>query len=473
MTDFFSLDPATYSIGINLFIRGLGCIYIIAYVPFLFQIRGLIGKDGILPLQNYLRLVRIRLGTKRFYYLPTLWWINASDTALLILVWAGIVLGILLACGIYPVLILFCLYLVHLSLVSGGQDFLSFGWEIYLIELTIGGALLVATEPYNRYAWIGLNILLMRFYVQAGASKLLSHDPNWRNLRALTYHYLTQPLPNTIAWYVHKFPVWFHKCSVMFTFYAEMVVPLFIFAPPIVRLAVFFQLLFLQLGIWATGNLSYLNYLSVVSSLFLLANTYLEPFLSNISQGTPSPIWWYLFISLLGILFSLLQTISFIQMFFPNRLFNTILYNIQPFHLASPHGIFAVMTTKRFEIIVEGSNDGIEWREYEFRHKPGNLKRRPKRVSPWQPRLDWQAWFLPFSPAFFQFWFQQFMVKLLKGSPVVIRLLKHNPFPDKPPLYIRALIYDYVFTTFEEKKATGCWWKRTFAGIYAPMIYTQ
>lgn len=469
-SDLFGIDPSSYSIAINLFLRLLGAIYVVTYLPFLFQMRGLFGKNGILPIADYLDYMKIRLGKKRFYHIPTVLWLNASDATLLGLIWSGLILGILLMFGICAPIILLLLYIVHLSLTSAGQDFLSFGWETFLMEITIASFLMTATSPLNVFGWLSLNFLLLRFHVQAGASKLQSKDPNWANFTAISYHYLTQPLPNTIAWYFHKLPMWFHKFSVLMMFYVELLVPFAIFSPLKVRLLVFLQLAGLQFSIWFTGNLSYLNHMTIALCVILLNNRFLEPFFNTPAVAEPSSMIWHALISLLGAAFLALQVICLWKTFFPNKIISQILYKTYPFHLAYPHGIFAVMTTKRYEIIVEGSADGEVWQEYSFYYKPGELSKRPQRISPFQPRLDWQAWFLPFDHFESQGWFQMFLAKLLEGSPSVGKLLKNNPFVKKAPLYVRALVYDYEFTTIEERKHSGNWWKRTLIGEYAPAM---
>lgn len=466
--DFFGFNPHSYSIAIHLFIRLLGVIYIVAYIPFLFQIKGLLGSEGIRPVTHYLSFLKNRLGKKRFYYCPTFFWLNASDFALFALVSLGIFLGVLLTLGIHPPLLLLLLYLIHLSLTAAGQEFLSFGWETFLMEITAAAFLVVATVPLNIFGWIGLNFLLFRFHVQAGVSKLKSRDPNWRNLTAISYHYETQPLPNTIAWYFHKLPMGFHKLSTLSMFYIELIVPFAIFSPPEMRFLVCIQLIALQVFIWLTGNLSFLNHMTVVFCLILLQNRFLVSFFDPLPIGPSSHIAWNTCISLLAIGFLALQIVCFLQTFFPRRLFRRILAKVEPFHLAYPHGIFAIMTTERYEIILEGSRDGRIWQEYQFFFKPGDLSLRPRRISPFQPRIDWQAWFLPFDDFENERWFQAFMFKLLQGSPAVLSLLKHNPFPENPPLEIRAMMYKYEFTSFNERKQTGHWWKRRIIGEYAP-----
>ena len=461
------LDPAGYSITIWLFVKLLGIIYIAVYLPFLFQIEGLLGSKGILPVTEYLSVMKARFGKKAYYYVPTILWLNSSNRALYALILTGIALACLLIIGVFPPLVLFLLYVVHLSLTNAGQDFMRFGWETYLLEITTCAFLTVATAPLNMLGWLNLNFLLFRFHVGAGASKLLSHDVNWRNLTALRYHYHTQPLANLTAWYFDKFPLWFHRLSAVGMFYIELIVPFFIFTPPDIRLFAFIQLFGLQVGIWLTGNLSYLNHLTAVSCIILIHNQFLEPFVALPTVEIASPLLWQWFISSISFVFLIFQMLCFYYGFFRARAIQPLIAFFEPFHLLYPQGIFAVMTIKRHEIIVEGSRDGVEWQEYEFYHKPGPLHRRPTRISPYQPRLDWQAWFLPFRPYFYEYWFQQFLTKLLQGSRPVLKLLKHNPFGDTPPKYIRVLMYEYQFTTREERRATGNWWKREYRGVYA------
>lgn len=464
-------DPSAYSTAINLCIRCLGAIYVIAYFPFLFQIRGLIGIKGILPAKGYLEAARKHYGHSIYYKLPNFFWWSVSDTALIGLIWAGIFLGMLLACGYLSALVLILLFFIHLNLVTIGQDFLSFGWESFLMELTVGAALLIATVPYNLFAWVGFNFLLFRFFVEAGASKLLSGDENWRNLTATSFHYLTQPLPNTWAWYMHKLPMWFHKFSCGGTLFIELIIPFAIFLQAEMRLMAFFALFLLQFAFWFAGNLSYLNYLSIVATLPLIHNDYLAAlFHVEGFVGEPSSTIWYACISVLAIAYLLMQVAAFCFMFTHSPWLYRILAVIRPFHIATPHGIFAVMTTRRLEIIVEGSHDGLHWQTYEFRYKPGNMARRPRRIAPYQPRLDWQAWFLPFAPFEQQEWFQLFLVRLLQGSREVSYLLKVNPFLVQPPAYVRALLYDYEFTSWQEKKVSGNYWKRKLIGTYCPPI---
>ena len=296
--DYFGLDPSGYSIAIGIFLRLLGVIYLFAYIPFLFQIKGLLGKEGIRPVGEMLEKVRYHYGKKRFRVMPTLFWINSSDTALLTLIWAGIFLGTLLIFGFQSPLILLALYILHLSLTSAGQEFLSFGWETYLMEITVASFFMTLTRPYNMFGWLALNFLLFRFYIQAGVSKIKSRDKSWRDLTAIAYHYLTQPIPNLQAYYFYRLPMWFQKFSVIIMFYAEMVAPFFMWGPPWIRLFAFVQMCGLQVSIWFTGNLSYLNHMTIFQCIILIHNRFLEPFFGPPAYVAPTPEVWNWIVSI-------------------------------------------------------------------------------------------------------------------------------------------------------------------------------
>jgi len=462
--------PESYTIVANFFPKLLGLIYFFAFGAFLFQIKGLIGKNGILPLADYLGWIKKCYPNKYYRIAPTVFWINSSDTALMIVVGTGTLLSVLLMLGVYPPIILLLLYLLYLSIITAGQDFLCFGWEGFLLEITLNTIFLSLSSPPNLMIWISINLLLFRFHLQAGAVKLQSGDPNWRNLTAIAYHYQTQPIPNVVAWYMHKLPMWFHKASTFMMFVFELIVPFAIFGTDAMRLGACIALVGLQWSIWFTGNLSYLNHLTVVLCTLLVANTYLTPFFDI--PPIPEPASWEIstLCNSVGTLFVILQVMHLWNHFVPNPLFSLWLQKFSNYFIANRYGIFAVMTTTRNEIIFEGSNDGVKWEEYMFCHKPSEITRRPKRVSPYQPRLDWQAWFLPFRHFRHDAWVRNFLCCLLEGSPEVLALLRVNPFPDAPPRFVRTLMYEYVFSTAKEKKEHGWWWRRYYVGIFTQPI---
>lgn len=463
-------SPESYTIVASLFPRLLGFIYFFAFGAFLFQIRGLIGKEGILPLRDYLRQLKLYYPHTRFHIAPTLFWINSSDQALMLLISTGTLLSICLMAGWVPPLMLFFLYVLYLSVIAAGQDFLCFGWEGYLLEITAHAFLLSLTPVPNLVAWVSINFLLFRFHLQSGAVKLQSRDKSWRDLTAIAYHYQTQPLPNTIAWYAYKLPMWFQKLSCLIMFAIELVVPFGVFLTDEIRLGVCVAFIGLQFMIWVTGNFSFLNHLTAIFSLLLLSNNYLEPWFSSPTVLEATPITATVLLDILGGTLLILQVIRLWNHFLPTERFNYILRWLSSFHLANRYGIFAVMTVKRYEIIIEGSDDTVHWKEYTFRWKPSELTRRPRRISPYQPRLDWQAWFLPFESFDNENWFQNFLFRLLKGSKPVLALLRGNPFPEKPPKFIRAVAYDYVFSDYASKKKYGYWWTRRYIGDYSPLL---
>jgi len=426
------LDPESYTLAVQLLPRLLGFIYFFAIGAFIFQIRGLIGSNGILPVTDYLNMVHRHYRQKGFFYVPSLFWIHSSNAALLGLTIAGTALSVFLMAGYYVPLMLLLLYIIYLSIVSVGQNFLSFGWEGFLLEVTVHAFLLSLTIVPNMMVWISVNLLLFRFHFQAGAVKLQSRDPSWRNLTAIAFHYESQPLPNTIAWYIYKLPQWFHKLSTFLMFAVELAVPFGIFGTEEIRFAVFCAFAGLQFFIWATGNFSFLNHLTAIFCVILLSNSYLS-FLMNPPPLVLSSLWLEGGLSLAGGILAILQILRLGSYYLPNRFLERLFSSLSPFYLVNRYGIFAVMTTTRFEIVIEGSEDGHSWEEYLFYYKPSEITRRPRRISPYQPRLDWQVWFLPFASYYSERWFQSFLYHLLKGTPDVLKLLRHNPFPQDPP----------------------------------------
>lgn len=461
-------DPHAYTIIAALFPRLLGAIYFCAIGALIFQYKGLFGKHGILPMPLYFKMLGRISGFRKYYYAPSLFWFDSSNRTILGILLAGTTVSILLMFGFYPPLLLFLLYVIHLSIISAGQDFLSFGWEGFLLEITVQAFLMSLTVVPNFFVWISINFLLFRFHIQAGSIKLLSGDPTWKNLTAVSYHYQTQPLPNTMAWYFHKLPMWFQKTSTAVMYFLELAVPFGIFFGQDIRLLTFFGLFGLQFLIWLTGNFSYLNHMTAVLTTILIGNKYLAHFFTPPIEA-PSSMLLEGVLSSIAIGLIMLQGCRLWHHFIPSHGLARLFEKISPFHIVNRYTIFANMTTVRYEIVIEGSNDGMMWKEYFFKYKPSELKKRPRRISPYQPRLDWQAWFLPFRDYYSEEWFQSFLYHLLKGTPDVLKLIHESPFQE-PPRMIRAITYEYEFTTYKERKETGNWWKRTMVGSYSPTL---
>ncbi|MBE7555084.1 MAG: lipase maturation factor family protein [Anaerolineales bacterium] len=495
-----------------LFLRLLGLVYFIAFASLGVQVSGLIGSRGILPAADFLQAVHTQIGAESYYLLPTLFWFNASDTAFHLICGGGVLLSLLLVAGIAPGPILLLLWAFYLSLTVAGQDFLAFQWDNLLLET---GLLAIFFAPWQIWPklsaesqlvpiWLWLlRWLLFKLMFSSGVVKLLSGDPTWRDLTALTYHYETQPLPAWTSWYAHQLPEWFQKSSVAGMFVIELVVPFLIFAPRQLRLLACATLVGLQLLIILTGNYAFFNWLSIVLCLLLLDDAFLRRLLprrwnakfaapeeigrgSNGSNGffalcyplnpaNPRP---HLFIKskqlvslALAVIIFLFSSAQIARMFLPlPRPIRQILTWVAPFRTFNNYGLFAVMTTTRPEIIIEGSNDGQTWQAYEFKWKPGDSQRHPTFVAPHQPRLDWQMWFAALDTYQNNPWLINFMLRLLEGSPEVLALLGHNPFPDAPPRYVRAVLYLYHFTDFSTAQSNGAWWQREQRLQYAPVL---
>lgn len=451
-----------------LFLRLLSGIYLIAFASLALQIRGLIGARGILPAGSFLEAVGSSLGARAFWTVPTIFWMAHRDGFLQGVCIAGVLMAVALLTGVlkpgWERLLLICLYALYLSVSAVGQDFLGFQWDSLLLEtgflaIFLGNSKIVVFL----FRW-----LLFRLMFLSGVVKLTSHDPVWRNLTALAYHYMTQPLPTPIAWYAYQLPLAAQRFSTAATLFIELVMPFLFFAPRLWRFCGAAAVLLLQLMIFLTGNYTFFNLLTMSLCVFLFDDRALQRVKLRARAARMSAIAiWAVAVVILVLTASELEEIFFETSPEPE---NALVRLAEPFEIANTYGLFASMTITRPEIIVQGSNDGVTWSDYQFPYKPGDLGRAPRWVAPYQPRLDWQMWFAALSDYRGSPWFTNFMVRLLQGSPEVLGLLGTNPFPNAPPKYVRAELYDYTFTNFAERRATGDWWARKPEGLYFPRI---
>ena len=477
--------PPTYFAARRWFLRALGLIFLIAFVSLWVQIDGLIGSNGITPVSEFLSAARQQLDDRALSILPTLCWFNSSDAFLHFLCGSGAVFSVLLICGIAPAWSLVALVTFYLSLTIAGQTFLSFQWDILLVET---GFLAILLAPWRlwwtrtnepRVSRVGiflLKLLLFKLILMSGAVKLTSGDDCWWNLRALDYHYWSQPLPNVIAWWADQHPEWFKKFSVAFCLVVELIVPFLIWSPRRLRLLACSLLIFLQLAIAATGNYNFFNLLTITLCMLLIDDAVFRrksppvtdhccKFVDRLSMCVATIV----------IIFTLpLNARLIYSAFKPEEEWSPLLGSVyaraESFRIVNGYGLFRVMTKDRNEIIIEGSADGIDWQSYEFKWKPGGVKRAPGWCAPHQPRLDWQMWFAALGSYRQNPWFVQTVIALLHGKPRVAALFEENPFPESPPRYIRATLYRYRFTSAEEHRQTGAWWKRQALGEYLPSV---
>ena len=481
----------------RLLLQGLALVYLGAFVSLAVQVDGLYGSRGILPVTDYLQWLGERLGDSAWRLHPTVFWWDASDSTLVTVCWAGAASSVALMLGVLPVPAAAICWALYFSLYQVGRVFLSFQWDILLLEAGFLAIFLAPArlrqrtgydpEPSPVAFWM-LRWLLFRLMFASGVVKLLSGDPSWWNLTALQYHYWTQPLPTAAAWAANQLPSLLQRLSVLLMFVVELGVPWFIFGPRRVRLAAFFAFVALQVLIATTGNYAFFNLLAVVLCISLLDDDALDVVKTELSpqrlefarwpeEPAPPTLARRLRTAVLAVLALPLATAGGALMIARFAGFDVLprpvaalVEAIEPWHLTSSYGLFSVMTKHRPEIILEGTEDGVHWHEYEMRWKPGDVTKAPRLVAPHQPRLDWQMWFAALDDWHRAPWVAQLERRLLEASPPVLALLAGDPFVGKRPLQVRAMLYEYEFTTYAVGDETGAWWKRRLVGPWSPPL---
>jgi lipase maturation factor 1 len=490
-----------------LFLRALGLIYFSAFFSLLFQIRGLIGPDGVLPAGEYLERVRHGIGPLRLWYAPTILWLSAGNHMLIALSVVGMLASLLLVANIWPRAMLLVCFIGFLSFVAGAQDFANYQSDSMLLEagfislFLAPGRLLPgwgADFPAPRASILLLLWEWFRIYFESGAVKLLSGDPTWRNFTAMDEYYQNGPLPTWIGWYIQHLPEWFHKATAVTTLLMELVLVFMAFLPRRWRIVCFCIVTAWQAGVILTANYTFLNYLVLVLGVLLLDDHLLRRFLPSRFRSTfpqlPEPaslqdeitaddeqprtaVRSHLAALRLAVTAVMLTWVFYdtslllLHMFWRAQpLPGEPIVALEPFRIANQYGLFAVMTPHRYEIEFQGSNDGATWTAYPFRYKPQDLSAAPGLYAPYQPRFDWNLWFASLGA-----WQDYPIVPrteelLLTNDHDVLQLFAGNPFPGTPPRYLRAVLWQYWFTSMAEKRATGHWWRRQLLGTYAPTV---
>lgn len=466
------------------YFRLLGATALVASVAFWAQMPGLVGQRGLWPAADTFAWLREH---SSFWSAPSLAWLSATDPMLHALCGASVALSVLLIANLAPRAVLLGLYVVWQSLLEAGGPFLKFQWDILLAESFFwsvfyapSGARPGLAFEQPAQSWQRLLVWFLGFKVAfcSGVVKLASGDPAWRDLTALAYHHWTQPLPNPVSYLASLWgdPIQRLLCALVFLF--ELVLPLAAFGPLVAKRVAGASLCALQVWVFATGNFAYFNLLSFALAIPLLDDAALRQLAptswalpAEPDRAPPTEARWRRNVgwALCGVLI-LGSTWSFVGRrsdagFW--RSLSPVFEPIDPFNLIGAYGAFAVMTKTRPEIILEGSADGAEWRAYEFPWKPGRTDRMPKQVAPWQPRLDWQMWFAALGPCQQSPWLLSLQRHLLLGTPEVLALMAHDPFPEAPPKRLRSVIYQYRYA---ELSAKGQWWTRTPQGPFCPEV---
>ena len=467
-----------------LFLRALGLIFLSAFYALVFQIHGLIGTRGILPAGEYLHAVStVAAPIKRLWFAPTLLWINASDAALTIVVALGIVCSLLLVLNVWPRLTVALCTLLFLSCIGVLQDFSSYQSDGMLLEAGFISIFfaprgvrpgLGEDDPPSRLSLFMLRWEWFRIYFESGIVKLASGDPHWRNLTAMDEYYQNGPLPTWLGYYAQHLPHWYHAMTVIVTLVVELFIVWAVFLPRRFRIACFFVVTALQVGIIATANYAFLNYLVLVLGVLLLDDEFLTRLSSRVrvvaslSSRTRAAhdrtrvaqpiVFGFMFYATI---------VAFVPVGAP---LNYPAVLLEPFRVANAYGLFAVMTENRYEIEFQGSRDGHTWVAYPFRYKPQDPNERPGIYAPYQPRFEWNLWFSSLAPPQSSPWVLAAQRRLVEGSPSVLHLFRRDPFNGTPPTMVRTVLWQYWFTTRAQKRTTGAWWTRTELGEFFPAV---
>ena len=474
--------PSTYLWPRWLFLRGLGLIFLSAFYALAFQIHGLIGERGILPAGEYLGNVHRVLGiVEALWYAPTLFWLGAGDRALAIVVAAGILASLLLTANIWPRLTTIACAVLFLSCVAALQDFSSYQSDSMLLEAGFIACWfaprgvrprLGTPDPPSRMSLFMLRWEWFRIYFESGIVKLASGDPHWRNLTAMDEYYQNGPLPTWLGWYVQHWPHWYHAGTVVVTLVVELLLVWMVWLSRPFRVVCFFIVTALQIGIIVTANYAFLNYLVLLLGVLLLDDQLLArlhwrfiPPERPYVRRRPS---WARRVERVTLGILLYATVF---AFFPDvPLFGLPTRLLAPLRIANAYGLFAVMTEARYEIEFQGSQDGTTWIPYPFRYKPQDVNERPGIYAPYQPRFDWNLWFASLGPWQQSTWVVNAQLRLVEGSPSVLRLFRSDPFKGNPPPLVRTMLYRYWFTDLATKRATGAWWKRELVGPFTGAV---
>ena len=441
--------------------RGLGFVYLIAFLVALEQFPALLGERGLLPVPRFLARARFREAPSLFHF-------RYSDRLLRGVAIAGIVLSLAVVLGLpdawpapFGIALWLALWALYLSIVNVGQTFYAFGWESLLVEAGFLAAFLgpagsaVPALPIWLFRW-----LLFRLEFGAGLIKMRG-DPCWRDLTCLYYHHETQPMPNPLSWYFHHLPKVLHRMEVRGSHFAQLVAPILLFFPQPVASFAGLVMAITQSWLVLSGNFSWLNLTTIVLTASAFDDAALSRVLPVHRSATAAIAWHDVLVLAVAALLLALSWRPARNLFSRAQLMNA---SFDPLRLVNTYGAFGSVTRTRYEVAVEGTADDrrdTEWREYEFRGKPTDPRRRPPQWAPYHLRLDWLMWFAALSPSHAYPWFFAFAGKLLQNDRPILRLLRSNPFPDQPPRAIRAILYRYRFTTPAERRETGAWWVRT------------
>jgi hypothetical protein len=476
-------------------LRLLALVYLVAFLVIVRQWDPLLGSHGLLPVGLFLDNVRDALGAgPAAWRVPTLFWLGSSDAAMHAMAWLGVALSVAALLGVTHAFVQLALWALYLSFVHVGQIFYGYGWEIQLLEtglLCVFMCPVRSLRPFPKARMPVLATWLLRwlvFRVMVGAALIkLRGDECWRDLSCLDTHFETQPNPGPLSFGLHHAPHAVHVAGVLFNHAVELVVPFFAFGFRRMRHAAGALMVVFQLTLIASGNLSFLNWLTIVPALGCFDDTAwlrLVPrrwrawvqFRLATARPTKVHTWT---LAVYGVIVGVLSVGPVVNLLSDKQVMNT---SFDPFDLVNTYGAFGSIDRQRYEVILEGTRDEVHdplgtvrWSQYELPCMPGDVQRRPCIITPYHLRLDWQMWFVGNAaprgePIEQEPWLVHLVWQLLRGEPSPRSLLARDPFPGEPPRYVRAGIWRYRFAPDHEG---GRWWERERVGEFLPPVSLQ
>jgi hypothetical protein len=477
----------TYWLTRFVLLRLLGAVYVVAFLVAVNQLVPLIGEHGLLPVGNFLDLVRQSYGSTSagFFKLPSLFWFWHSDAALLTASWLGLTLSLVVAAGYANAPLMAVLWALYLSIVHAGQEWYGYGWEIQLTEtgfLAIFMCPLLDMRPFPKRPTPGAIIILFRWLtwrIMVGAGMIkFRGDKIWRNATALYYYFETQPIPGPLTRWFHFFPRLILQLGVWFNWLAELVAPFFVFWPRMGRHIAGVIIVALQVFIIVSGNLSFLNWLTIVPALACFDDGFWARILpkklsakaraagESSEESKPMVITAWVVTGIVGIL-SIQPLYNILS---PNQAMNR---SFEPFELVNTYGAFGSVGLERDNVIFEGTMDDTadnkaSWKPYLYKGLPVEPNKRPPQIAPYQLRLDWQMWFASMGTAEQYPWTYNLVWKLLHHDALALSLFANDPFNGKAPRFIRASIYRYKFA--KPGNPQGLYWTRELLGAWMPVL---
>ncbi|MGW2822035.1 lipase maturation factor family protein [Streptomyces sp. NPDC001443] len=454
-----------YGLTRLVFQRGLAAVYLVAFLAAARQFRPLLGERGMLPVPHFVARMPFRLA-------PSVFHLHYSDRFFAGWAWTGCAVSAALLAGADSLLPLWggmLLWLVpwalYLSIVNVGQTWYSFGWESLLLEV----GFLAVFLGNDKVAPPVVVLFLLRwilFRVEFGAGLIkMRGDACWRKLTCLYHHHETQPMPGPLSWFFHHLPKPLHRAEVAANHVTQLIVPFLLFTPQPVAGAAAALMIVTQLWLVLSGNFAWLNWITIVLAVPALRLPGAPP------SPSAAPLWYEVVVLAVAALLLFLSHHPVVNMISHRQVMNR---SFDPLHLVNTYGAFGSVSRVRYEVVVEGTRDAAphedaDWREYEFRGKPGDPRHWPRQFAPYHLRLDWLMWFAALSPGYAGAWFGALVERLLENDRDTLKLLRRSPFPaDEPPHFVRARLFRYRYTTWRELRETGACWERVYVREYLP-----